>query len=140
MHPTTYYDYDSETRYEDTHLAFDFWANPCVFPVAQHKHEHKFSKMKTKAKSADINAILRSEEMKAWLNHWVQCGGALARQKEILKLRQRTSLPRDLQNIPMPKNGSTIVNKEKSMKYQRRKALQKEENWRNEMTVQMLEN
>lgn len=130
MHPTTKYDYDSEMRYEHTHLAFEFWATPCVFPVPQHRGEY----------SEGTHAILKSNEMRAWLDHWIRSDGLIERQKEILKLRQMTSLPRDLRQIPLSNNGSTIVNKEKRMKYQRRKALQKEENWRNKMTMQMIEN
>uniref|UniRef100_A0A7S2K0H9 Uncharacterized protein n=1 Tax=Leptocylindrus danicus TaxID=163516 RepID=A0A7S2K0H9_9STRA len=142
MHPTTPFHYDpSEINYEHTHLAMYPWGSPSVVTVGEH-HMHHHSRHDF------ADEILRRNIIQDWLEDWVVSDGAATRQKEIMELRSRTSLPWDLTKIPSApvhsacrydSKSTTVENTSKRSHYQRRKALEKEVNWRNQMTMTMIE-
>mmetsp|Transcript_17827 Transcript_17827/g.27723 ORF Transcript_17827/g.27723 Transcript_17827/m.27723 type:complete len:144 (+) Transcript_17827:103-534(+) len=142
MHPTKPSHYDSEINYEYTHLAMYPWGSPSVVTVGdEHAHHGRCS-----YEVAD--EILRRNIIQDWLEDWVASDEAAKRQKEILELRSRTSLPWDLTKIPsapvhsacrLDSKSTTVENPSKRSHYQRRKALEKEVNWRNQMTMSMIE-
>mmetsp|Transcript_586 Transcript_586/g.789 ORF Transcript_586/g.789 Transcript_586/m.789 type:complete len:145 (-) Transcript_586:100-534(-) len=143
MHPNKPFDYDSEINYEHTYLAIHHWGTPSVVTIGEHHmHAHRHS-----CEVAD--EILRRNIIKDWLDEWVSSDGAAKRRDDIMNLRSRTSLPKDLTKIPSaPVHSScrmdskmtmTSNSKQKSSHYQRRKALEKEVKWRNDMTMMMIE-
>lgn len=138
MHPTTPFDYSSETNYECTYLAMHPWGIPTVFTVGGEALNQSY-------KVAD--EILGRNIIKEWLDEWVATDGAAQRQEYIMRIRLKTSLPKNLANIPSAPDRSScpmdsalsLGDCQKCSKNRRRKALWKEMKWRNEMTMIMIE-
>eukprot|EP00814_Leptocylindrus_danicus_P021474 CAMPEP_0116007348 /NCGR_PEP_ID=MMETSP0321-20121206/2249_1 /TAXON_ID=163516 /ORGANISM="Leptocylindrus danicus var. danicus, Strain B650" /LENGTH=124 /DNA_ID=CAMNT_0003476033 /DNA_START=90 /DNA_END=464 /DNA_ORIENTATION=+ len=124
MSSSELYDYDSEMNYERTHLSFDPWGTPFVFTM---REECVCTDKNSEKERLVVAEMLRRGITKAWLDDLA--AAERIRQQEITVLRQRTSLPRD--NRGYTKNKRRL---------QRRLALVKEENWRNEKTMQLIEN
>mmetsp|Transcript_11502 Transcript_11502/g.17344 ORF Transcript_11502/g.17344 Transcript_11502/m.17344 type:complete len:149 (+) Transcript_11502:18-464(+) len=147
MHPDTLYFYNAEIKFERSHLAFYIWGRPSVITIRGCQSERMGKQ--------EVVKILKSDVMKEWLEDWVTSDGSALRREEIMRIKLRTSLPRNLDQIPDSpstcdnrsscriqsdqKDATGHPNKTKRSRYTRKKALQKEVNWRNEMTMRVIE-